>query len=130
MQNKVIINLPSANLRASEEFFIKIGITKDLELSDENALCFTINEVVTLALLPEVHFSDATGGNIANTASEHEVLLSVEKVSESEVDTIVGAALELGAKEIHEPMRVNGLYGRSFSDLDGHQWNFHCKLEA
>jgi predicted lactoylglutathione lyase len=128
MKDNIVINLPVANMKNSEDFFNSINFKKNLELSDENAVCFYINAATTIALLPNDNFTQATKGMVANTASEHEVLISICKSSEDSVNHLVDTALSAGAIELGEPIRARQLYGRTFSDLDGHQWNIFCSI--
>ena len=128
MHDKVIINLPVSDIAASERFFEAIKFEKNLDLSDENATCFDLNSSTVIALLLRTHFAQATKGDITDTTTAHEMLLSVQKESVDRVDEIVNAARNAGASELHEPIRTKELYGRSFSDIDGHQWNIFSNL--
>lgn len=127
MNDKIIINLPVQDFQRSKDFFLASGFELNDELTDENALCFNISSTTTVALLPNEHFAGATKSQPADTQNVHEVLLSIGKDSEAAVDAVVDAALSAGASEVHEPIRVESMYGRSFSDLDGHQWNLFYK---
>jgi predicted lactoylglutathione lyase len=128
MSSGMIINLPIKDLDSSREFFTSVGFVVDEELTDNNALCLAVSPGVTVALLLNTHFSEATHGDVADTAKAHEVLLSIEKDLEQAVDSVVDSAIRMGAKEVHDPIRIKDLYGRSFADRDGHQWNIFCKL--
>ncbi len=127
MTDKVIINLPSKDFSQSRRFFIETGFQLNETLTDEHALCFDISPMTTIALLHTAHFTEATRGELADTAKAHEVLLSIRKDSEAAVNLVVEAAIKAGGLELHEPIRTNDMYGRSFSDLDGHQWNLFYK---
>lgn len=129
MTDKVIINLPVKDFGVSKSFFVHLGFKLNEDLTDENALCFDIRPTTTIALLPNAHFADATQGSIADTSKFHEVLLSVGKDSETAVDSAVESAVKAGATELHEPIHTTTMYGRSFADLDGHQWNFFTNLD-
>jgi predicted lactoylglutathione lyase len=128
MNNKVVINLPVADIETSAHFFDTINFEKNIELSDENAACFDINSETTIALLPSDNFAKATQGSVADTSRVHEVLISIRKSDEDSVNSVVDMAVSAGAIELGEPIRVTQLYGRSFSDLDGHQWNIFCNI--
>jgi predicted lactoylglutathione lyase len=128
MNDKIVINLPVLNTKTSASFFEAIKFEKNQELSDENATCFNLNSLTVIALLSSGHFAQATKGDVTDTAQAHEVLVSINKGSTYEVDELVRAAISAGAKELHEPIKTSDLYGRSFSDLDGHQWNIFSNL--
>lgn len=127
MTDSVIINLPVQNLDTSKKFFLEIGFRLNVALTDENALCFDISPTTSIALLPNPHFAQATKTEVVDASKAHEVLLSVGKDSEQTVDSAVESAVKAGAVELHEPIRTSSMYGRSFADLDGHQWNFFYK---
>lgn len=125
---KTIINIPVKDLSRSKDFFSKLGFEIDTNLSDDNALCLAINKETIVALLPNEHFAEATKSNTADTTSTHEVLISIPQTSEQTIDKIMKLALQNGGTEIHKPIRLKHIYGRSFSDLDGHQWNLFYEL--
>ena len=127
MTDKTIINLPIKDFAISRLFFVEIGFPLNEALSDENSLCFDISSMTTIALLPNTHFAEATRGELADTTKAHEVLISIGKDSEQAVDLMIEAAVKAGGAELHEPIHTNNIYGRSFSDLDGHQWNLFYK---
>lgn len=125
MPRNVLINLPVKDLLRSKEFFSSIKLLLDKGLSDENATCFIVQDDVFIALLPEEHFKEITKGGVSDTAKNHEVLVAIGLNSKAEVDEFVNSAIGAGGKELHEPQDLGWIYGRSFSDLDGHQWNIN-----
>ncbi len=128
MNDKLIINMPVANVSNSTSFFKAIGLVYNQELSDDQASCFTLNTLTTIALLPNEHFAQATFASVTDTTKAHEVLLSICKDTVKDVDDLIAVAVNAGASELHDPIKANGLYGRSFSDPDGHQWNIYTDL--
>jgi predicted lactoylglutathione lyase len=123
MTNRVIINLPVKDQNISKNFFTQVGFSLNPELTDEYATCFNIGENTVVALLNESHFKGITNKEVADTSKTAEVLISVGVQSKEEVNTLVDGAVTAGGKELHEPKDLGWIYGRSFADLDGHQWN-------
>jgi hypothetical protein len=123
MAKQLIINLPVKNTEISRKFFLDIGFTLNEQMTDENATCFEVGTDMLVAFLPEKHFKEATKKELADTTLVSEVLLSLGMESKDRVDALLESALSSGGTEFHEPMDLGSVYGRSFSDLDGHQWN-------
>jgi uncharacterized protein len=51
-----------------------------------------------------------------------EVIVALSAESRDGVDTLANAALAAGGAPSHRAMDQDGMYGRSFQDLDGHLW--------
>lgn len=122
---QTLINIPVKDVNASKQFFIDIGFLLNEAMTDANATCFEIGTNVYVALLPEAHFKDATKKGLADTSKVSEMLLSFGVDSQDMVDKTVNGAVQAGAIELHDPIDLDSIYGRSFSDLDGHQWNIY-----
>ena len=127
MAKQVLINLPVKDIERSKDFFTKLGFSANSELSDESAACFNINEGVVIALLSESHFKNITNNEVADSTKASEVLLAIDTRSKEEVNSLVDNAITAGGTELHEPKDFGWIYGRSFADLDGHQWNIFYK---
>lgn len=126
-----LINLPSNDPLKSKIFFEELGFLLNKELSDENATCFNIDDNILIALLPANHFKDVINNNeVADTTKTNEVLLSVGVSSTKEVDDIYTRAVTAGGKEIGKPTDYGSIYGATFADLDGHQWNIFFMKSA
>jgi predicted lactoylglutathione lyase len=123
MPKKVIINLPVKNLDKSKAFFSSLGLAINPQLTDENATCFVINDQTFVALLSEPHFKAITSKDVAEGSTAKEVLLAIGAETREEVDELVNNAVSAGGSELGEPQDHGWIYGRTFADLDGHQWN-------
>lgn len=123
MSNHVLINLPVKSFDKSREFFSKAGLAINAGLTDENAICFDISESTSISLLSEEHFRHITKGEVADTSKSHEILIAVSMQSREKVDVFVDSAVANGGSELHDPQDLGWIYGRTFADLDGHQWN-------
>ena len=124
MSKLLLINLPVNDSQKSKDFFERLGFALNDKLTDANAVCFNIDNNIVIALLQVDHFKSAINNNeVADAIKSNEVLLSIGMDSKEEVDTLLIKAILAGGKELHEPRNLGWIYTRSFSDLDGHQWN-------
>jgi predicted lactoylglutathione lyase len=124
MSRQLLINLPVRDIQKSRSFFEALGLVLNQKLTDENATCFNIDDNIVIALLPAEHFKGAISGNeVADAEKTNEVLLSVGVESKEDVDSFAAKAAAAGAKEIGKPTDFGPIYGATFADLDGHQWN-------
>ena len=129
MSNKIKdfwLNLPVKNIQKSREFFTKLGFTFSKRFGN-TANCAGLQvgqKKVVVMLFDEPSFNEYINNKIADTKKVTEVLLSFGVSSKEEVDKITKMAVKLGGKSKHKPKKMAGwLYGSSFTDLDGHNWN-------
>ena len=73
-------------------------------------------------LLVEPFFQQFTGKKLVDAADSTEAIVTILLDSRQQVDELVDKALAAGAGKVNDPYVEEGMYGRSFSDLDGHQW--------
>lgn len=122
MATRIFVNLPVKDLQASINFFTKLGFTFNPQFTDDTATCMLIGENIFAMLLTEKRFSDFTKKQIANAHQTTEVLIALDAPSREAVDTMVQQATEAGGTIYAEPQDHGWMYGHSFADLDGHQW--------
>jgi predicted lactoylglutathione lyase len=121
---QLIINLPASDIETSKYFFEQVGFALNKELTDENATCFSIDHNIVLAILPTGHFKGAINNNeVVDATKSNEMLLSVGLESKEQVDQMFSKAMSAHAKEIGKPTDFGSIYGATFADPDGHQWN-------
>lgn len=123
MTKQIIINLPVKNLEKSKDFFSKMKFDIYPQFTDENATCYVIDNNTFIALLKEPHFKDITKKEMVDGTKATEVLVAIGMENKEEVDSLVNNAIAAGGLELHEPQDHGWIYGRSFADLDHHQWN-------
>nr|WP_283945871.1 VOC family protein [Paenibacillus amylolyticus] len=119
---QIFVNLPVQNLKKSVEFFTKVGFEFDANFTDESATCMIIGENIYAMLLVEERFQSFISKKISNAADTTEVIVALSVDSREQVDVIVQAALDAGAKPSNEPQDHGFMYGWSFQDLDDHLW--------
>lgn len=123
MSRKLFVNLPVANLDASVAFFTALGFEFDANFTDENATRMLVNEHTSVMLLVHKRFSDFTDKTIIDATTHTEALFALSADSREEVDRLVDTALANGgSKGQQDPQDHGFMYGNSFHDVDGHNW--------
>jgi predicted lactoylglutathione lyase len=100
-------------------FFTALGFTFDPRFSDQRATAMVVNDDAFVMLLVEDFFTTFTGQPVPDTR-EAVVVLSAD--SPGEVDDLVGRALAAGGATAQDRISDGPMYGWSFLDPDGHQW--------
>ncbi len=118
----VYINLPVADLARTRAFFAALGFGFDDRFSDDTAIAMRIGEGATAMLLTHAKFAAFTPRRIADATATTEVLTAVQLDSRAAVDAMVEAARAHGGAEVREAEDHGFMYGRAFSDPDGHTW--------
>ena len=119
----IFVNLPVKELKRSVDFWTALGYSFNPQFTDENATCLIIDDGHIFAmLLVEDYFKTFTPRDIADTATSAEVLIALSADTRDAVDTLADAALANGGGRAAEPQDFGYMYGRSFLDPDGHQW--------
>src|SRR5262249_47578588 len=122
MASKIFVNLPVKDLDKAKAFFTAIGYTFNPQFTDATAACMVISEHIYSMLLTEEKFRGFSKKGIADTSKANEVMTALALDSKEAVDRMVAAALKAGGTEPRPPTDFGFMYGRSFTDLDGHIW--------
>lgn len=122
MATKIFVNLPVKDLTRSIEFFTKLGFTFNPQFTDDKATCMIISENIFAMLLVEERFKDFTKKQICDAKENTEVLIALDADSREKVDEMVQKAVEAGGSIYKDPQDHGWMYGHSFADPDGHQW--------
>ncbi|WP_418956942.1 VOC family protein [Streptomyces tritici] len=124
MTQMIFVNLPVKDLDASKAFWNKVGYSFNPQFTDETAAAMVISDTIVAMLLTEAKFKEFTkpGKEIADASRTTEVLIALSAESREKVDELVDGAMAAGATDAKEPMDYGTMYGRSFTDLDGHHW--------
>ena len=122
MAKQIFINLPVKNLKKSTTFFEKLGFTFNMQFTDDKAACMIIGENIYAMLLLEKFFKTFTNKEIADAKKTTEVLIAIDAESRQSVDEMIRKAVEAGGSTYRNPQDNGWMYGHSFADLDGHQW--------
>lgn len=130
MASKIFINLAVKDLKKSIDFFTKLGFSFNPQFTDEQATCMIIGENIFAMLVTEQRFKDFTKKEICNANKNTEVLLAMDAESKEKVDEMVKNAVDAGGTIYMEPQDHGWMYGHSFADLDGHQWEIFYMDES
>ena len=118
----LFVNLPVQDVAASRDFFGKLGFDFNDQFSDERTACLVVADNISVMLLEHSRFADFVDGEIADARTSTEVLLALSADSRDDVDRLADTALASGGGE-WKPAQDHGfMYGRSFTDPDGHVW--------
>jgi len=122
MTKQIFINLPVKDLKKSMAFFEKLGFTFNMQFTDDNAACMIIGENIYAMLLLEKFFKTFANKEIADAKKTTEVLIAIDAESRQAVNEMIKKAVEAGGSTYRNPQDNGWMYGHSFADLDGHQW--------
>ena len=122
MRKKIFVNLPVKDLERSKAFFSALGYGFDPKFTNDEAACMVVSDDIFVMLLAEPFFKTFTNRDVANAHATTEVLVCLNEESRAAVDAHLATALAAGATETRAPQDYGFMYGRSFSDPDGHIW--------
>ncbi|WP_030161181.1 VOC family protein [Glycomyces sp. NRRL B-16210] len=129
MASKMIfLNLPVADLDRAKEFYEALGWSVNPDFTDENAACVVVDDNICLMLLTKDFYTTFSERPIADTATYSAAAYALALPDRQEVDDLTEAALKAGGTEetSKNERRTQeaevGMYGRTFIDPDGHQW--------
>jgi hypothetical protein len=122
MANQIFVNLPVSDLRRSMDFFRHLGFSFNMQFTDEKAACLEIGPNIYAMLLVYERFADFTQKPISDAHESTEVLIAIDAESRQAVDDMIRKAIEGGGSIYADPQDHGWMYGHSFADPDGHQW--------
>ena len=124
MEQMIFVNLPVTDLTRSMAFYEAIGAANNPQFTDASAAMMSFSSAVNVMILTHERFASFTDRKIIDACSQVQVLLALSRESRAAVDTIVDAATGAGGTADPTPRQEHGeaMYGRSFTDPDGHIW--------
>jgi predicted lactoylglutathione lyase len=122
MATKIFVNLPVKDLPRSKEFFVKLGFSFNPQFTNDDGACLVIGDNIFAMLLTEPFFKTFTKKDIADASKSTEAIIALDAQSRQQVDEIVNKAVEAGGSIYRDAEDHGWMYGQSFADLDGHQW--------
>ncbi|WIB13150.1 VOC family protein [Curtobacterium sp. MCPF17_052] len=123
MSTMVFINLPVSDLARATAFYQALGYPLNPVFSDDTASSIVISDTVYVMLLTHAKFTEFTDKTIA-APDTIEVINSLTAETKEEVHRIVDAAVEAGGTEDRPEMDLGFMFQRSFTDPDGHRWEY------
>lgn len=124
MVNNIFVNLMVADLARSMEFFKGLGFGFNPKFTNDQAACLVLSDTIFAMLITPDRFADFTPKTVIDAHQSTEVLTALGLPSREAVDEIVDTALLSGASILRPPEEYGFMYARSFSDPDGHVWEF------
>ncbi|MFC9791451.1 VOC family protein [Streptomyces sp. NPDC057695] len=120
----IFVNLPVKSVDASRAFFEKLGFSHNPLFSDATTTCVVFSDTIFAMLLEEEKFRSfmAPGKEISDATKATEVLVTLSAESREKCDELADAALAAGGTPAKDALDMGFMYGRSFTDLDGHHW--------
>ncbi|KAI9847321.1 MAG: hypothetical protein M1837_002908 [Sclerophora amabilis] len=128
MPQQVFLNIRITDLPPSIAFYEAIGFTRHPHFHDETTVCMTVAgepQNIHVMLIKPDRFRDfcPPAKSVADPKTTTEILMALSADRREEVDEMVEKATRAGGKA--DPSKITqmeGMYGRSFEDLDGHVW--------
>jgi len=122
MPRTITISVPVADLDKSKAFYAALGFVSNPQCSGDGAALMVWSETISVMLLAHDKWRTFTTRPIPpSTSSEYALNISCD--SREHVDAMNKAAGEYGGIADVNPVQDHGfMYGRDFTDPDGHVW--------
>jgi uncharacterized protein len=122
MPRTITISLPVTDLKVAVSFYTALGFVNNPQCSGDGAAFMSCSETINVMLLTHEKWGRFTTRPIPPSTSS-EVALNISCESREEVDRMNNAAAAHGGTPDINPVEEHGfMYGRDFSDPDGHIW--------
>ncbi|MGM0931538.1 MAG: VOC family protein [Actinomycetota bacterium] len=125
----VIMALPTADRRASFDFYTALGLRVFGEPAGDDIpepLQFDVNAGLRLMFVPPGGFGWVTNNRPTATGDQTECLLGLPVASPEDVDKLIGTARQAGGKIVMEPAQQPWGYSAVFADPDDHLWQVNA----
>ena len=122
MPRMITASLPVTDLNVAKTFYTAIGFVSNPQFTDDNVASMVLSESINVMLLTHAKRSTFTTRPIPpKTSSEFGLTVSCD--SREHVDAMNQSASENGGAADINPVQDHGfMYGRDFTDPDGHVW--------
>lgn len=120
MHQLLFVTLPVADLARSRAFFTSLGYTFNEDLCDTQGLCLELGPTLHALLLRRELVAGMHGRPLPPPEAAG-ALLCLTAHSRAQVDELAERALAGGGAQLRT-QDDGGLYGRTWSDPDGHVW--------
>ncbi len=125
MIDSITVNLPVRDVARSAALLRRLGFAVDPMFAQKSDMeLMKLGDSIYVMLNSEPRFEAISRKGLVDTSKQAEAILQFRVDRREHVDEIVDPALSAGCSVIHEPNISGPIYGRSFQDLDGHNWDF------
>lgn len=122
MPRMIFVNLPVADLAASMKFYEALGFHNNPQFTDATAACMVWSDTIYAMLLTHDKWKTFTTRPMCPSTSS-EVSLALSMDDRGAVDAMnTAAAAHGGTADINPVQDLGFMYGRDFTDPDGHVW--------
>jgi predicted lactoylglutathione lyase len=122
MDRMIFVNLPVADLDVATRFYTDLGFRLDERFTDEHAAAVVVSDTICVMLLVPGFFAQFTPSPVGDPRQTTQVVNCLSAGTHAEVDDLVRRAVAAGGAEYRPTQEDGGMYGRSFTDVDGHAW--------
>ena len=123
MSQMIFVNLPVADLEASKAFYSAIGFRNEPKFTDDTAAAMQLSDVIHVMLLTHDKWKSFTRKAIPNAKESAQVMLCLSRENRAHLDATLADVAKAGGRADCDPPQDYGfMYGRSFEDPDGHNW--------
>jgi predicted lactoylglutathione lyase len=122
MVTNIFVNVSVKDLSKAMEFWKKLGFSFNPDFTDKTAAALVLGKNIFAMLLTEETLKRFTKKEIVDAKKETESITALSVESREKVDELVQKAVEAGGRIYRDTEDHGWMYGRSFEDLDGHQW--------
>ena len=122
MDRMIFVNLPVADLDVATRFYTELGFRLDERFTDEHAAAVVVSDTICVMLLVPTFFAKFTPSPVGDPRQTTQVVNCLSAGTRAEVDDLVRRAVAAGGAEYRPTQEDGGMYGRSFTDVDGHAW--------
>lgn len=122
MNAPLFLNIRVRHVAKSRLFYDALGFSFNDTYSNDEAACMVVNNNSYIMLLSPGFFGQNVHLPAANPMETSAAIIGIQRNSKEAVNSLLEKAILLGAKE-SRPMYDHGfMYGRTFTDPDGHIW--------
>lgn len=122
MTKMIFVNMPVRDLAKSKAFYEAIGFKNEPRFTDETAAAMQWSDAICVMILTHEKWKSFTDRPI-NAPGSSEVALCLNFDSRDEVNAITDkAGANGGTADVNPPQDHGFMFGRSFTDPDGHVW--------
>lgn len=117
----IFVNLPIKDIARSRAFYSGLGFGFDERFQDETSACVKISDTIYFMIMEHEKFAGFSPRPISDPSQSAQHLIALSRDNRQAVDEIADRALAHGGTDNDKTIEMDDyMYGRSFSDPDGH----------